>query len=129
MELARMVKLSPKLDPINVSVVASRLGITRQSLYNNKLKKTIEEHAELQRKNFSVETEAAALRQPLEVRIATLEEENQELMRKLDGWIELWATVEYNAKMHGINADLLFAPLKQPLRKTLTFKKGRKNND
>lgn len=124
-ELARMVKLSPKTDPINILRLARRLRVTRQALYNNDLQAVVSEYAELQRKNFSAEVEAAARRRPLEERIQVLEKENEELRRKLDGWIERWVTVEYNARLLGKNADKLFEPIPPPQRKALAARKGR----
>jgi hypothetical protein len=116
-ELGRMVNLSPKTDPINVSSLAKRLGVTRQALYNNGLEKVVAEHAELQRTNFSANVEAVVSRRPLEERIADLERQLAEFRGKVDGWIERWATVEYNAKMLGIDADQLFAPMPPPERR------------
>jgi len=84
--------------------LAKRLKVTRQALYNNDLGPVVAEYAELQRKNFSTAVAAALLRRPLEERIRMLEEENAELRQKLDGWIERWVTVEYNARLFGKNA-------------------------
>jgi hypothetical protein len=121
--LAEMVNLSPKTDVINISNLAKRIGVTRQAIYDNKLQDKIIKFAELQRKNFSINKEAAILRRPLEERIEILQKQNEELEKKLDGWIERWVAVEYNARLYGWNADLLFAPIPLPLRKTLIFKK------
>lgn len=126
-ELARMTNLSPKTDPINISALAKRLKVTRQALYNNNLKKIIAEHTELQRKNFSQNLEAAILRRPLEERIVALEQENKALRKQIDGWIERWAAIEYNAKMHGVNPDLIFAPMPPPQRKMRLLPK--RNNE
>ncbi len=120
--LSRMVTLSPKTDPINIAQLAARLQVTRQAIYDNGLKEVVAEHAELQRKNFATEVEAVISRRPLEERIAALEKENGELRQKLDGWIERWASVEYNAKMHGLNADQLFAPIPPPQRNVLAMR-------
>lgn len=120
MALAHMLTLSPKTDPINIARLAARLQVTRQAIYDNNLKEVVAEHAELQRKNFASAMEATVLRRPLEERITTMEKENQELRRQLDGWIERWVTVEYNARMQGIDADLIFAPMPPPQRKELT---------
>ncbi len=122
-ELARMVNLSPKTDPINILRLARRLRVTRQALYNNDLQAVVAEYAELQRKNFSAEVAAAVLRRPLEQRIEALERANQDLRRKLDGWIERWVTVEYNARLLGKDADKLFEPMQPPQRKALTFRR------
>jgi hypothetical protein len=126
-ELARMVKLSPKTDRINLLRLARRLKVTRQALYNNSLQGVVLEYAELQRKNFSAEVEAAVRRRPLEERIQALEKENEELRRKLDGWIERWVTVEYNARLLGKDADKLFEPIQPPQRKALAFATGGKS--
>jgi len=120
-----MVNLSPKTHPINVSTLSKRIGVTRQAIYNNALLDEIRKHSESQRKNCSEASEITALRRPLEERLALLEQENNGLRNKLDGWIQRWVEVEYNAKMHGYDADLLFASMPLPLRKTLGFR-GRK---
>jgi transcriptional regulator with XRE-family HTH domain len=125
-ELGRRVNLSPTDAPINVTRIAKALGISRQAIYDNELDEAIEDYDKLQRTNFDLNIEAAVLRRPLEERIGTLEAEKKELLEKLDGWVERWAAVEYNAKLHGYDADKLFAPLPPPLRKTLTFKKKKK---
>lgn len=122
--LSEMVNFSPETDPINVSTLARKIGVTRQAIYNNLLEETISEFAEMQRKNFSIKSEAAAIRRPLEERLESLKRENVELQKKLDGWIEKWASIEYNAKMHGWDADKLFAPMPEPQRRTLAFRKS-----
>lgn len=125
LELARMANLSPKTDQINISNLAKRLKVTRQAIYNNNLMKIISEYAELQRKNFDQNMEAKILRRPLEERVTALEKENKELKATIDGWIERWATIEYNARMHGINTDLIFAPMPPPQRKIKFLSKKR----
>ncbi|MET0462599.1 MAG: hypothetical protein ABW007_05580 [Chitinophagaceae bacterium] len=125
-ELGRRVNLSPTDAPINVTRIAKALGISRQAIYDKELDEAIEDHDKLQRTNLKLNVEAAVLRRPLEERIAALEAEKQELLQKLDGWIERWAAVEYNSKLYGYDADKLFAPIPPPLRKTLTFKKKKK---
>jgi hypothetical protein len=124
--LAKMTQLSPKTDPVNIASLSRHLGVTRQALYHNKLKTVVDEYAKLQRTNFSTRVKAVSLRRPLEQRIAELQQKNLELQQAIDGWIERWAAVEYNARMHGYDADLLFAPIPPPARKTLAFRKGRK---
>lgn len=121
--LSEMVNLSPETNPINVSTLARKVGVTRQAIYNNSLEEAIAEFAEMQRKNFSIKSEEAAIRRPLEDRLESLKKENAELQKKLDGWIEKWATIEYNAKMYGWDADKLFAPMPEPQRKTLAFRR------
>lgn len=123
--LSEMVQLSPKTDPINMASLARALVVTRQALYDNKLKPVVAEYAKLQRTNFSAKVEAVSLRRPLEQRVAELERDKLEMQQALDGWIERWAAVEHNARMHGYDADLLFAPMPPPVRKTLAFRKGR----
>ena len=124
-ELTRMVKLFPKTDRINLLRLAQRLKVIASPLQRY-LQAVVTEYSELQRKNFSTEVEAAVLRCPLEERIQTLEKENEDLRRKLDGWIERWVTVEYNARLLGKDAEKLFAPIEPPQRKTLAFTKGGK---
>jgi FtsZ-binding cell division protein ZapB len=114
-----MSQLSSQTDPINISTVAKRVGVTRQSLYNNDLADVVAEFAALQRKNFSETMAAASRRRPLEDRIEALTQENEELKRKLDGWIERWVAIEYNARMLGIDSDALFAALPKPQREVL----------
>lgn len=125
-ELGRMTTLSPQSDPVNMLRLAKRLGVTRQALYNNDLGPVVAEYAELQRKNFSTAVAAASQRRPLEERIGELEKENKELRLKLDGWIERWVTVEYNARILGTTADKLFAPIPPPARKRPNPKGGKK---
>lgn len=122
-----MTNLSPKTDPINMLRLAKRLKVTRQALYNNNLGPVVAEYAELQRKNFSTAVAVASLRRPLEERIHELEKENSELRQKLDGWIERWVTVEYNARLFGKNADKLFQPLPPPQRQVAATK-GRRSH-
>ena len=121
--LSEMVNLSPETDAINVSTLARRIGVTRQAIYNNLLEETVSEFAEMQRKNFSIKSEEAAIRRPLEDRLESLKKENAELQKKLDGWIEKWATIQYNAKMHGWDADKLFATMPEPQRETSAFRR------
>jgi hypothetical protein len=125
-ELGRMAQLSPSECPINISTLAKRKGISRQALYDNGLKPVVDEFAELQRKNWKIKTEAAALRRPLEVRNEELEKAIAELEAKLDALIEKFVTIEYNARMHGLDADKLYEPMPPPNREVLSFKRGRK---
>ena len=115
-ELGRMANLSPKTDKISVSSLASRLQISRQSIYSNGFKPLVDEFIELQRSNHNQEIEAGLKRKPLEERIAILEQQNAELKERLDSYIEKWVAVEYNARMMGIDADDLFIPAPKPLR-------------
>lgn len=127
--LSRWVNLSPKTHPINISRLAKELGVTRQAIYDNELEEVVDEHKALQHKNFSVQKEAVALRKPLEERIASMEKEILDLRRKLDGWIERWVAVEYNARMLGLDADKIFAPMPPPDRMLANFGGGRNGKD
>ncbi len=122
--LSEMINFSPETQPINISTLARKIGVTRQAIYNNSLEEVISEFAEMQRKNFSIKTEDAAIRRHLDERFEALKKENAELQKKLDGWIEKWATIEYNAKMYGWDADKLFAQMPEPQRRTLSFRKA-----
>lgn len=123
--LSRWAILSPEAYPINISRLARELGVTRQAIYSNELKAPIDEHREIQRKNFSVKKEGLALRRPLEERIACMEEELLDMRQKIDGWIERWATVEYNARMLGLDADRIFAPMPPPDRMLVSIGRRR----
>jgi hypothetical protein len=119
-ELTAMAKLSPKTNPINMSSLARRLNVTRKPLYDNGLKKAVDEYAKLQRQHS--EGEVKTVRRSESERIAALENLLAEKDRLLDGWIERWVVFEYNAKMYGIDADKLFEPMPPPQRRTLIFK-------
>lgn len=126
-ELERMARLSPKTDRITVVSLATRLGVGRTALYNHRLQDAVVEYAALQRKQFSIDTEQEqqhAVRRSFEERLQELERENQELKRKLDGWIERWKDVERNAHRLGIKAELIFAPTSPPAAHALVFKRG-----
>jgi len=122
LELAHMVNLDPKICPINMSTLAERLEVSRQALYDNGLSDEVRKHAELQRQNSSSRNEAVVLRRPLEERIAELQNQNLDLEKKLDGWIEFRARVEYNAKVLGVDADKILAEIPPPLRAEARFK-------
>jgi hypothetical protein len=127
--LSRWVNLSPETHPINISRLAKELGVTRQSIYDNELEKVVDEHKALQHKNFSIQKESVVLRKPLEERIASMEEEILDLRRKLDGWIERWVAVEYNARLLGLDADKIFAPMSPPDRMLVNVGSGKNGKD
>lgn len=127
--LSRWTSLPPETHPINISRLAKELGVTRQALYDNGLGKAVDEHRALQTTKFSVLREAASQRKPLEERITSMEAELSELRRQRDGWIERWATVEYNARMLGIDADKIFAPMPPPDRIVVSIGCGRNGKD
>ena len=127
--LSRWVNLSPETHPINISRLAKELGVTRQAVYDNELKIAVDEHRELQHKNFSIQREAVALRRPLEDRIASMEEELLDLRQKIDGWVERWAAVEYNARLLGLDADKIFAPMQPPDRMLVSAGRERNGKD
>lgn len=116
--LAQWSALPPDTHPINISTLAKMLGVTRQAIYNNGLSKSVAEHKAIQQQKFSPRAKAAVLRKTWEERIASLEQEVESLKRIRDGWIERWATVEYNARMLGIDADKIFATIPPPHRKS-----------
>lgn len=128
--LGRWTNLSPKTHPINVSRLAVALVVSRQALLNNGFsKETLAEYATLQQKNFSGGEEKIARRSD-EERIASQEKMLEEFRRKLDGWIERWATVEYNAKIHGIDVDkILLTRMPPPDRERIRAVGGRKDMD
>lgn len=129
--LSRWATLSPETHPINISRLARELSVTRQAIYSNELEAPINEHRDLQRRNFSVQKEALALRRPLEERIACIEKELFDMRQKIDGWIERWAAVEYNARMLGLDADKIFASMPPPDRMLVNTgrRRGSENDD
>jgi hypothetical protein len=118
----------PETHPINISRLAKKLGITRQAIYDNGLAEEIEEYKKLQLKNFS-QNEAGQSAKSAEARIADKDKKLADMQSKLDGWIELWATVEYNARMHGIDADKIFAPMALPDREIVSIIRRNDNED
>lgn len=124
--LSKWANLSPETHPINISRLARELGITRQAVYSNELEGPVSEHRALQRKIFSSQGNAQSLRKTLDERIACMEREVLDLRQKIDGWIERWATVEYNARMLGLDADKIFAPM--PLPDRMLASVGRRRN-
>jgi hypothetical protein len=121
--LAEMVDLPPETETINVTTLAKRIGVSRQAIYDNLLQEKVAGYAKLQREKFSAKTKSGGIRRSDQERIAILEKENKFLQEKIDGWIERWAMIEYNATLHGWDPDLLIMPLEKPLRKTLIFRK------
>lgn len=126
LELARMVNLDPKKNPINVSSVSRRTQLSRQALYANDLLSQIRSHADLQRETFHCKDAKEIERQTAQERITRLELEILELQKKIDGWLERWVAVEYNAKMQGVDPDKIFASIPAPLRSQLVFTSRKK---
>jgi len=115
-ELGRMVNLSPKTDPISVSSLAKRLKISRQTIYSNGLDVVVSEFIELQQEQAGMVDEGVHRRRSLEDRLKRLEEENSDLKKRLDSYLERWVAVEYNARMLGVDADILFSTPQKPFR-------------
>lgn len=115
-ELGRMVNLSPKTDPISVSSVAKRLMISRQTIYSNELDVVVSEFMELQQEQARMVDETVQRRRSLEDRLKDLEKENSDLKKKLDSYLERWVAVEYNARMLGVDADILLSTPQKPFR-------------
>ena len=123
--LERWASLSPETHPINILRLSKELGVTRQAIYDNELKEVVNKYKALQQKNFTTQRGAKGQRKPLEERIIYLKKELMELRSKLDGWIERWVAIEYNARMLGIDADKIFAPMPPPNRKLPKVSKER----
>lgn len=113
--LLKWSTLSPETHPINVSALAKELKVSRQALYDNQVDKEIERYKAIQHKKFSCARAKPNVKSS-EQRIVELEAQVRDLQEKLDGWIERWAAVEYNARMMGIDPDEMFAPLPNPQR-------------
>lgn len=121
--------LPPKSHPITVSRLAEALNVGRQAIYNHEEEIGISKYVTLQKENLS-KSEDVIIRRPLEERIDSQEKTLAEFRRKLDGWIEWWTKIEYNAKMLGIDADkILLAPMPLPGREGLCAVRGRKYGD
>jgi hypothetical protein len=108
--LFEWASLSPETHPISLTRLANKLKVSRQALYDNDLDEEIETYKKLQRKNFS-DNQLTPDRKSKDQQIADLNEQVIGMQQKLDGWIEKWVTVEYNARMLGIDPDQIFAPL------------------
>jgi hypothetical protein len=108
--------LSPESHPINISRLAKKLGVTRQAIYDNGLSMEVGEYKAIQKKNGAPQLHAVVRRRTIEERSSFLEKENESLRQIRDGWIERWVAVEYNARMLGIDADKIFAPIPPPHR-------------
>ncbi len=113
--LLKWTILSPETHPINLARLAKELVVSRQALYDNGLDKEVDRYKKLQSKNFSP-NQSTPNRKSSEQQIADLKEQVTDMKQKLDGWIERWAAVEYNARMLGIDPDEIFAPLPAPQR-------------
>jgi hypothetical protein len=113
--LLKWTKLSPETHPINLARLAQELVVSRQALYDNGLDKELGRYEKLQSKNFS-RNQSTPNRKSSDQQIADLKEQVTDLQQKLDGWIERWAAVEYNARMLGIDPNEIFAPLPPPGR-------------
>jgi hypothetical protein len=113
--LLKWTKLSPETHPINLARLAKELVVSRQALYDNGMDKEIDRYRSLQRKNFSPD-QSTPNRKSADQQIADLKEQVAGMQRQLDGWIERWAAVEYNARMLGVDPDEIFAPLPDPQR-------------
>lgn len=113
--LLEWASLSPETHPINLARLANKLKVSRQALYDNDLDEEIDRYKKLQRKNFS-DNQSTPDRKSKDQQIADLKEQVTGMQQRLDGWIEKWVTIEYNARMLGINPDEIFAPLPAPRR-------------
>lgn len=113
--LLEWANLSPETHPINLTRLANRLKVSRQALYDNDLDKEIDRYKKLRHKNFT-DTQSTPERKSKDQQIADLKEQVIGMQQKLDAWIEKWVTVEYNARMLGVDPDQIFAPLPAPQR-------------
>ncbi|MEF2144379.1 MAG: hypothetical protein V3573_02940 [Desulfovibrionaceae bacterium] len=118
-ELGRMAGLSPKECPINISSLAKRLNVSRQTLYSHGFAEVVSEFSELQKSNFDKDVESTVRRSSYEERVACLESENEKLRAKVDAYVETWVAVEYNARMLGIDPDELFKKIPRPSREII----------
>lgn len=113
--LLKWTKLSPETHPINLARLAKELVVSRQALYDNGVDKEIDRYKALQSKNFS-RNQSTPNRKSTDQQNIDLRAQVTSMQQQLDGWIERWAGVEYNARMLGIDPDEIFAPLPEPQR-------------
>jgi hypothetical protein len=116
--------VSPETHPINLTQLANELKVSRQALYDNDLDEEIDRYKKLQRKNFS--DNRSPERKSKDQQIADLKEQVIGMQQKLDGWIEKWVTVEYTARMLGIDPDEIFASIPTPGRESLSRRSVRR---
>lgn len=125
--LIEWASLSPETHPINLARLANKLKVSRQALYDNDLDEEIDRYKKLQRENSSSNSSTPD-RKSKDQQIADLKQQIIGLQQKLDGWIQKWVTVEYNARMLGINPDQIFAQLPGPQRTGSSQHKRHKSN-
>lgn len=113
--LLEWASLSPETHPINLARLANKLKVSRQALYDNDVDEEVDRYKKLQRRNFSSSLSTPE-RKTKDEQIVALNELVISMQQQLDGWIERWVAVEYNARMLGIDPDQIFAPLPEPQR-------------
>ncbi len=102
--------------------LAKRLGVSRQALQSrpkeegDELKAAFWKQKEVLRETEDGLNPDKVIRRTLNERIEASKAEIVRLQRQLDGWIEKWATVEYNCRRMGVDADEILTPLAKPAR-------------
>lgn len=104
--------------PLTWANLAKRLEVSRQAI-ERKPEITAAYHAA--KANLAKFGEDHAkpenvVRRSFDERIRAMNAEQTLLRRQLDGWLEKWMTIEYNARTSGVNMDRLLAPVPKPDR-------------
>lgn len=113
--LNEWAQLSPDTHPLTLARLSRKLRVSRQALYSHGMDRELDRYKSLQHKQSPGPTQLPN-RKSAEQRIADLTNQLISLQQKLDGWIEKWVGVEYNARMLGIDPDQIFAPAPGPQR-------------
>jgi hypothetical protein len=125
--LNEWAQLSPQTHPITLARLSRKLRVSRQALYSNGIPQELDKYKALQHRSFPTSPHAPN-RKSADQQIKGLKEQITSMQQKLDGWIEKWVAVEYNARMLGIDPDQIFAQLPGPHRTSVRQYNRRKSN-
>ena len=104
--------------------LAERLGVSRQALETRSpeekqvLSDAYWKQKESLRRTENGSNPTKVIRRTFEERIEAAKTETAQLRKQLDCWIEKWATVEYNCRRLGVDADKILEPLAKPDRRS-----------
>ena len=103
-------------EPLTWQSLATRMGVSRQALASKPA--VVEAYHKAKKEIAAVGSNSplAIVRRSLEQRIADLSNQLTERNKQLNAWIEKWATVEYNCRRYGYDADKILEPLAKPNR-------------
>lgn len=96
--------------------LATRMGVSRQALASKPVVVEAYHKAKKEIAAIGANSPQAVVRRSLDQRIADLNSQLTERNKQLNAWIEKWATVEYNCRQYGYDADKILEPLPKPNR-------------